>query len=90
MTKQRQPVHFDELNIGLGSAIRELRNARGLTQEQLADAADLHRTYVSLVERGRKGVTVGVLFRISTALGTQPDVLIKALSERLRIGRELK
>lgn len=52
----------------LGEAIRACRKARGLSQEKLAELADLHPNYVGEVERGDKTISVDALFRIATAL----------------------
>jgi len=52
----------------LGTEIRRSRIEAGLTQEGVAAKAGLHRTYVSLIERGRRTPTVDVLFRIAGAL----------------------
>ena len=68
----------------LGRVIREVREAAGLTQEQLADAAGLHRTYVSLLERDRRSPTVTVLFRIAVAVRV-PASAILARAEALGI-----
>ena len=51
-----------------GRRVRELRNARGWSQEELADRADLHRTYISAVERGVRNPTIMVIERIAKAL----------------------
>ena len=48
--------------------IRRLRRAAGLSQEALADAAGLDRTYISALERSRYAVTVDVLERLAIAL----------------------
>jgi len=53
----------------VGKRLRELRQAKGLSQEQLGELCGLHRTYVGAVERGEKNVTVVTLSRIATALG---------------------
>lgn len=66
----------------LGRVLREKREAAGLTQEQLAFAADVHRTYVSMLERGIKSPTVDVLFRICDALDVQASEVIAEV-ERL-------
>lgn len=52
----------------LGDRIRELRLGRGLTQEQLAEACDLHRTFIGSVERGERNVAVLNLRRIARSL----------------------
>lgn len=61
----------------LGLAIRSIRAKRDLSQEELADAAGLHRTTMSLVERGRISITVGTLEALAHALGTKPSELIR-------------
>lgn len=57
--------------------IRRLRLAAGLSQEALADAAGLDRTYVSALERSRYAVTVDVLERLALALDVDPAELIR-------------
>ena len=52
----------------IGSRVRELRQTTGISQEELAERADLHRNYISSVERGQRDVGVGALHRIATAL----------------------
>lgn len=56
--------------------VAELRRAAGLSQEELADRAEVDRTYVSQVERGLRNLTISVLARISRALKTTPDKLL--------------
>jgi transcriptional regulator with XRE-family HTH domain len=60
----------------LGNELRRAREEAGLTQEQLAEKAGLHRTYVSLLERGKKSPTLVVLFRLCGALGLRPSTLV--------------
>jgi transcriptional regulator with XRE-family HTH domain len=54
----------------LGRAVRELRTARGLTQEALAEAAGLHPRYISDIERGRRNVGIVNLAKLAAALDT--------------------
>ena len=63
----------------LGQAIRKVRLARGLTQEQLAEKADLHWTYVSGIERGIRNVSIMNLFNIAVALRVRVKDLVKNL-----------
>ena len=62
----------------VGLNLRRLREARCLSQEELAFEAELHRTYVSGVERGVRNPTVTVLAKIAAALKVTPDQLLKA------------
>ncbi len=56
-----------------GAELRKLRERAGLSQEQLADKAGVHRTYVSLLERDKKSPTLEVFFRLSKALQIAPS-----------------
>ena len=53
----------------LGSRMQRLRTDQGLSQEELADRAGVHRTYVSGVERGVRNPTVTVLEKLAHGLG---------------------
>ena len=59
----------------------EIRGRRALSQEQLALEADLHRTYVSDIERGARNPTVTVVKVLADALKTKPSELFD-LAER--------
>jgi transcriptional regulator with XRE-family HTH domain len=52
----------------IGEVLRERRTERGITQEDLAHQAGVHRNVVGLIERGRYNPTVMVLFAITTRL----------------------
>lgn len=62
--------------IALGKEIRDLRRKRGLTQEQLAELADLSTPYVSHLERGTKKASLAVLVRLAESLGVTVDQLL--------------
>ena len=59
---------MQQINLVIGKILKEEREARHLSQENLAFDAGLHRTYISQIERGLKNVTVKVLFDITKAL----------------------
>ena len=61
-----------------GKRLRELRRARGHSQEDLADLARLDRTYVSSCERGRRNVSLLNIWRFAEALEIDPTELLKA------------
>lgn len=65
-----------------GLALRKCRNRKGLSQEELASQSGLHRTYISLLERGKKGPSLSTVFRVSGALGVSPHVLV-AMTEQV-------
>lgn len=60
-----------------GCRVRELREARGLSQEKLAELAGLHRTYVSSLERGQRNVGLDNIHAIARALDVPPSELLK-------------
>jgi len=56
--------------------VRRRRLELGLSQEELAEAAGVHRTYVGMLERGEKNVTIYNIERIATALSVEPAQLL--------------
>ena len=66
---------MDYFNI-LGANFRALRIERKLTQEQLADLCDLHRTYVGAIERGDRNVSLKNIVIIAQALNVEPSELL--------------
>ncbi len=68
----------------LGEAIRHYRQTKCLTQESLAEATELDRTYISLVERGQRNISVLNLLRFSRALGIAVDKLASALETKVQ------
>jgi transcriptional regulator with XRE-family HTH domain len=57
--------------------IKTLRLDKDLSQEELADKANLHRTYISLLERKKKNVSIKILEKIANALEVEISDLIK-------------
>ena len=51
-----------------GDSVRTARRASGLSQEELAHAAGLHRTYIGSVERGERNITIGNAWAVADAL----------------------
>ena len=73
----------DPLLSAFGGAVRSLRLARGLSQESLAEAAHLHVTYVSSLERGRRNVSLVNIDRLARALGVAlPGLMAPVESSR--------
>lgn len=60
----------------VGRNIRKIRTDRGYTQEQLADRAELHFTYIGSVERGERNISVENLEKIAQALGVEVHRLL--------------
>ena len=55
--------------VKFGKRVREERRKAGLSQEQLAADAGLHRTYIGMIERAEKNLTLGNIDKIAKALG---------------------
>jgi transcriptional regulator with XRE-family HTH domain len=70
------------IRVVLGNRVRCLRVSLGLSQEGLADAAGLHRTYVGGVERGERNATIEVVAQLAQALGVVPSDLLRVVSEK--------
>tara|TARA_R110001606_G_scaffold30173_4_gene93524 strand:+ start:139 stop:348 length:210 start_codon:yes stop_codon:yes gene_type:complete len=62
-----------------GKRLRALREEHGWSQEEFADRAGLHRTYVSAVERGVRNPTLSVLERLAKALGVSMAELVQTI-----------
>ena len=60
-----------------GKRVRRLRKQAGLSQEGLAEAAGLHRTYVSSIERGQRNVGLDNIVRLARALQVEPRSLFE-------------
>ena len=57
-----------EVLIKFGQKIRDLRISKNYSQEVLADKANLHRTYIGMIERGEKNITLVNIEKIAKAL----------------------
>jgi transcriptional regulator with XRE-family HTH domain len=64
-----------EILVAFGDKVRELRKEKGISQEELSYKADLHRTYIGMIERAEKNLTLTNIEKIAKAL----DVDIKSL-----------
>ncbi len=60
----------------LAQNLKALRTSAGLSQEELADRAGLHRTYISSIERGQRNVTLDNIFGLAETLGIPPSELV--------------
>lgn len=58
-------------------ALKSLRLEKGLTQEQVAYAAKVHRTYIAFLEGGKKQPSIDAVFKIASGLDMKPSELIQ-------------
>jgi transcriptional regulator with XRE-family HTH domain len=67
----------DPLGEVFGATVRKLRESRGWTQEQLAEASEMSATYLGFLERGENVPTLPVIVRLAVALKVTPAVLLE-------------
>jgi transcriptional regulator with XRE-family HTH domain len=64
----------------VGSGIRSIRKAKGISQEALADGAGVSPSYMGEVERGLRNISLETLEKVSRALGVSPIDILRASS----------
>lgn len=62
-----------------GVAVKARRDELTLSQEELAERADLHRTYISGIEQGRRNLSLLNIVKLAQALGMDPAALLERL-----------
>ena len=68
----------------LGMAIRRKRHKLNLSQEDFADKANIHRTYVSSIELGKVDISVAIAYKIASALKMSLSRLLKDVEKNLQ------
>lgn len=76
--KRRHPT----LKEALGQVLRCLREEVGISQERLGLDTGSHRTFISLVERGKQAPSIESIFRFAEHLGVRPSEIIRRVEER--------
>lgn len=71
------------ISLAFGAVVRKHRRAHGLSQEALAERAEIHHTHVGLIERGERNATLDVAHRVARALRLSLSTLI-AEAEKYR------
>lgn len=66
-----------------GEVLKEARTARGMSQDALAFASELDRTYISLLERGLRQPSLTTIFTLAAALGTTAEDLVARVREKM-------
>lgn len=76
-------VH-DRLVVALGQVLQEHRSQLHLSQSQLAESSDFHRSYISDVERGYRNISLKNLNRLALALKTPASTLLMLAERRVQ------
>ena len=63
-----------------GQRVREERLKQGLSQEALSERAGVHRTYIGMIERAEKNITLTNIEKIAGALGVEIGTLLKGIN----------
>jgi len=74
-----------EIEQAFGKILRKFRMERSLSQEELAHICELDRTYISLMERGKRKPTITTVFALGRGLKILPSELISATEDRLNL-----
>ena len=72
------------ISIKFGERVRELRVSKNLSQEQLADLANVHRTYIGMIERAEKNITLVNMQKIANALEVKIEDLLKISNDEYK------
>lgn len=76
MAKKSPSFSGNPALVGLGAAIRAARQAKGLSQEALAEVAGIDRSYMGGIERGEHNLAIMNLLKIADALGVKASFLL--------------
>lgn len=74
-----------DLLFSFGQAVRKFRLSKGISQESFADMCDLHRTYISDVELGKRNVSLENIDRITKALNIRISELFREVENHASI-----
>jgi transcriptional regulator with XRE-family HTH domain len=78
------PLLKGDLRIIFGNILKEYRNAKELSQQQLADFADLDRAYISELERGLLMPSLETFFKLSYQLKVKPSEFIHKIDQQFK------
>ncbi|XXY48535.1 helix-turn-helix transcriptional regulator [Sorangium sp. So ce269] len=82
---------FETLLLYVAANTRRLRQRRGMTQEALANAADLDLRFIQKIESGRYNISLRTLLAVASALEVAPNALLRrAILDETRRGRPPK
>ena len=80
MSRRKERSRHAEL---FGSAVRQLREARGWTQEQLAERSEMNASYLGFLERGDNVPTLTIIIQLAEGLGMEPADLLREMGRQI-------
>ncbi len=75
-----------KIKILFGDVLRELRKKCEISQEKLAQECDLDRTFISLLERGKRQPSLTTIFKLSSVLGIPASKFVKIVEKKMNEG----
>jgi transcriptional regulator with XRE-family HTH domain len=82
-TPTRRPKRPASPEKAFGQVLRQIRETRSLSQEQLGFDSGYHRTYISLLERGLKSPSLGTIMSLAAALGATATEMMRRVERKL-------
>jgi transcriptional regulator with XRE-family HTH domain len=73
-----------DLNKALGKVLKELREEKGMSQQELGDYSDVDRSFISRIERGIGTPSVSILFKVCTILQVKPSHVLERVEASIR------
>lgn len=76
MVNQIMPIPYTQALKKFGENLQKVRKGKGISQEKLAEEIGVHRTYLSLVEKGDRNPSLRTIYRLSKALNVHSSKLL--------------
>lgn len=73
------------IEVIFGQQLRKIREERKLSQEELALRSKLDRTYISLLERGKRRPTLNTIFALAAQLDISPSEMVRMVENRTHL-----
>ena len=73
-----------DVSIAFGKVLRQLRQSKGLSQEQLGFESDLRRTYVSILELGQQQPSLTTILKLANGLNITASQLMALLEDKIK------
>jgi len=83
MAAPRRPPTPERVDLAFGRVLRSLRERQGLSQERLGHESQSGRTFISELERGEKGASLKMVFRLAPHLGVSANAIVRLVEKEL-------